>query len=529
LWPSRRRADLRRAAASAIDRIVDVLETGDGVDEARTTVQALERSFLGSQHRPAGPTAATAALVSAPDELSWLLGFLPVQAETDEEEEALAAVASVLRASAGRLRGGDVHADFARLERAREALAESTAQHLPELSEQREVGRAFRMRAVTSASEHLAAYAMRATGGNLPPVDRVGATTSTARAAEQLLLEHASPRSIWLQNSLRAAVALAVAVYVAQRAGLHYAFWVVLGTLSVLRSNALGTGRSVVGALAGTTAGIVVGGALVAAIGTHTAVLWALLPVGILIAAYAPRAVSFAAGQAGFTIVLFVLFNLIQPVGWRIGVVRVEDIAIGCGVSLGVGLLFWPRGTARLLRADLADAYATAADYLLAALNELIGTGGRDETERHATAVDTSLHRLDDTFRQYVAERSATPVRVEDVAALVGGATRVRRAASSLDEFARLTPANTCALHLAAEANALHTWFVAFGDSLVRGRTVGPPHLRDERGRQALFDCARGADPGDRRPALRLVSAIEYVEGLRALETHLGERANALA
>src|SRR5207244_4171833 len=85
----------------------------------------------------------------------------------------------------------------------------------------------------------------------------------------------------------------------------------------------------------------------VTGIGTHEAVLWGVLPVAILLAAYAPRAISFAAGQAGFTVVLFVLFNIIQPVGWRVGVVRVEDVAIGFAISLGVGLLFWPRGAGR--------------------------------------------------------------------------------------------------------------------------------------------------------------------------------------
>src|SRR5207247_1520365 len=82
-------------------------------------------------------------------------------------------------------------------------------------------------------------------------------------------------------------------------------------------------------ARAGTAVGIVGGALLVTAIGTHEAVLWGVLPVAILLAAYAPRAISFAAGQAGFTVVLFVLFNIIQPVGWRVGVVRVEDVAIG--------------------------------------------------------------------------------------------------------------------------------------------------------------------------------------------------------
>ena len=40
-------------------------------------------------------------------------------------------------------------------------------------------------------------------------------------------------------------------------------FWIVLGTLSVLRSNALGTGSSILSALAGTAVGIFVGAALV--------------------------------------------------------------------------------------------------------------------------------------------------------------------------------------------------------------------------------------------------------------------------
>ena len=114
--------------------------------------------------------------------------------------------------------------------------------------------------------------------------------------------------------------------------------------MSVLRSNALATGRSILTALAGTAVGIVVGAALVIAIGTHEVVLWAVLPVFVLLAAYAPRAISFAAGQAGFTVVLFVLFNLIQPSGWEVGLVRVEDVAIGFAISLGVGILFWPRG-----------------------------------------------------------------------------------------------------------------------------------------------------------------------------------------
>jgi uncharacterized membrane protein YccC len=175
-------------------------------------------------------------------------------------------------------------------------------------------------------------------------------------------------------------------------------------------------------------------------IGTHEAVLWGALPVSILLAAYAPRAISFAAGQARFTVVLFVLFNIIQPVGWRVGLIRVEDIAIGFAISLGVGLLFWPRGADALLREDLAAAYARAADYVVAIARQLIEGGDSDAAAR---AADAAIHRLDDAFRQYLAERSATEVNVEDVAALVGGAARVRRAAQSLASLGRMADGDT--------------------------------------------------------------------------------------
>jgi hypothetical protein len=39
--------------------------------------------------------------------------------------------------------------------------------------------------------------------------------------------------------------------------------------------------------------------------------------------------ISFAAGQAAFTLVLVILFNIIAPAGWEIGLVRVEDVALG--------------------------------------------------------------------------------------------------------------------------------------------------------------------------------------------------------
>ena len=131
--------------------------------------------------------------------------------------------------------------------------------------------------------------------------------------------------------------ALGLAVLVADLTSVQHGFWVVFGTLSVLRSNALSTGQNMLRALLGTTAGFVVGGALVALIGTNTDAAVGAAAVAVLFAGLAPAAISFAAGQAAFTMTLLILFNLLAPAGWQVGLVRVEDVAIGGAVSLASG------------------------------------------------------------------------------------------------------------------------------------------------------------------------------------------------
>jgi hypothetical protein len=557
LWPPRQRADFQRQAAAALRAVADLLDAdreswGERLRVARASVDALGQRLLGAQHRPTGPTGPMAALASLPDELDWLLSFLTPSSEAGlelacaEDADALAAAAGVLRASAERLEGRDGRPDFQRLEAARDAVARALMTRLPELPADTPAGQVpraldapFRIRALTYAARQAAAYGLLASGAEVPQLDHLDiAQPQPGRAAleatERLTIEHASIRSVWFRNSLRGAVGLAVAVYIAQRTGLQHGFWVVLGTLSVLRSNALGTGRSIVSALAGTAVGIVLGALLVIGIGTHEAVLWGVLPVAVFLAAYAPRAISFAAGQAGFTVVLFVLFNIIQPVGWSVGLVRVEDVAIGFAISLLVGLLFWPRGAAALLLDELATAYARGADYVVATARRL-SEEGSDDDARAGRAANAALHRLDDAFRQYLAERSATAYKVEDVAALVGGAARVRRAAQSLAALGRMTDSNThierCARNLDDELQALQAWYISFGSALIKRRQVPPPHIRDTDGRSRLLTCvrdaARGRDKATVDAALALLWSSQHLDNLWLLEAHLVERANA--
>jgi uncharacterized membrane protein YccC len=132
------------------------------------------------------------------------------------------------------------------------------------------------------------------------------------------LQTHLQPDSVWFRNSLRAGLALGLAVLLTGITRVEHSFWVVLGTLSVLRSNALGTGRTALLAIAGTVVGFVVAVTLTLAIGTSSVALWITLPIAVFLAAYVPTVVSFLVGQAAFTLFVVVLFDLLQPQGWRL-------------------------------------------------------------------------------------------------------------------------------------------------------------------------------------------------------------------
>jgi uncharacterized membrane protein YccC len=245
-----------------------------------------------------------------------------------------------------------------------------------------------------------------------------------------VLTRHASFRSVWFLNSLRGSLALAAAVLVADISDVQHGFWVVLGTLSVLRTNAASTESTALRALGGTLLGFVLGALLLLGIGTSTPALWAALPIAVAVAAYAPGALPFTFGQAAFTVVVLVLFNLLAPAGWKVGLLRIEDVAIGCLVSLVVGVLFWPRGASSVVGDDLADAFRRGAAYLSQSVDWALGT--RAEPPEAGAAAATAGIRLDEALRGFLAEQGAKRVSKEDLWMLVMASMRLRLTAYSL-------------------------------------------------------------------------------------------------
>jgi uncharacterized membrane protein YccC len=224
-----------------------------------------------------------------------------------------------------------------------------------------------------------------------------------------------------------------------------------------------------------------------------------------------------------------------------VGLVRVEDVAIGCAISLAVGVLFWPRGAETLLRESLGSAYARSADYVASAAQRLIGAGGARPTEgalgsARATARGAA-HRLDDAHRQYLTEARAQPANLESVAALVAGATRVRLAAYSLST---LTPApasgtrlDTCADAFGADVDALRSWYLSLATALVDRTPISPADPRDDSDGDPVVRCvSRAFAAGDESlvgPALSLLWANQHLDNLRQLRAQLTQPTTELS
>ena len=561
LWPAQPRDRLRAGVARATRALADLVDSelsgdpsvlADHRDAAGAAVRELRRSFVATPFRPSGPTGSSEAVAFLVDELDWLLLFASpppgrIEARSElcrqENREVMAATVAVLRASAAILDGERREPDLDRLDRAQEAVARTLVQRVADLpGPQQEaalpaaVEPSFRMRELSFAAREVGINALRACGAVTPTTEGTPparAAGSALQASTRLVLTHINRRSASFRNSVRGAAGLSVAVLIVQLATLQHSFWVVLATLTVLRSNALGTGSTVLQALAGTVAGIVVGGALVAALGSDELVLWALLPPAVLLAAYAPRAISFAVGQAGFTIVLLILFNIIQPTGWSVGLVRVEDVAVGSALSLAVGALFWPRGVGDLLRESLGAAYARSADYVAAATRRLVaadGPGSAETSTQPAREIARgAASRLDDALREFLAEAPSQRVNLEAVSTLVAGTTRVRLAAYSLSTLSPAPEAeprlDRCADALAADVDALHSWYVGLADALVAGTAIPRAQPRDDEAGTQVAQCVRktlvGGGDSLAGPALSLLWASQHLDNLRRLGDRL--------
>jgi uncharacterized membrane protein YccC len=580
LWPSPTRDRLRDAAVASCRALAARLRTavaealGEGsgsgrLEEAGARAQSaaarLQAVFFATPYRPTALSTSARVLVRLVDELAWLNAINLQDAHGSPKNPIDPSVCAVKANAAAALESSadlleDPGSDPTRLHDALDRLGEAllamerdaiielpsacraggvaTARNEPLAELVSALDPTFRAQELSFVTSQIGANvdavaAAERRGWLARLVGREPAQHADAlTAVHDRAASHVSRDSVWLHNSLRGAFALGLAVLIASVTGAEHSFWVVLGTLSVLRSNALSTGQNALRGLLGTVIGFAVGAGLVVAIGPDTTVLWVLLAPAILVAGFAPAAISFAAGQGAFTVTLVILYNILQPAGWRVGLVRVEDVALGCAISLLVGVLFWPRGAGAALGNSLARAYRDGAQFLSAATAFAMGrcdSGAPDlgaplaEAARAAAAA----RRLDDTFRTYLAERSTKSLALAEVTNLLTGVAGLRLAAEAiLDLWQRDQGSDgdrAAARHeLVSSAGRVADWYEELAAGLSGGGRIPDPLAREGLGDGLLLGALErdlsGADHLASATAVRMIWTGDHLDAARRLQ-----------
>ena len=213
-----------------------------------------------------------------------------------------------------------------------------------------------------------------------------------------------SPRSVVLQNSLRLAVGLSIARLLGGLLEVENGFWVLFATLSVMRTSAVQTGATALQAVLGTLIGFAVGLPLLLAIGTRGDLYLYLLPI-VIVGGLLAGSINVVWGQAGFTVLVSVLFNLVEPIGWEIGVIRIQDVALGAAAGVVIGLAAWPRGAAGQLAQSLADAIKACGDLVAATVERRLRPVGLEQLSRLRSRARAKTLRADGVLAVFLTER----------------------------------------------------------------------------------------------------------------------------
>jgi uncharacterized membrane protein YccC len=295
---------------------------------------------------------------------------------------------------------------------------------------------------------------------------------------------------------------------------------VLLGVISILRFDAVGTRRFALQAVGGTIVGVVVATALVFTVGQQEWVLWLVLPVFVFLAAWSAVAVSYPVGQAAFSALVLVGMGILSwPPQPSLGLVRIEDVLLGAAVALVVGVLMWPRGAVGYLRHQLADALTSGNAYLTAAIGAFLSPPGDGSLDglRHRAILDAerASETYDVSLMQHGPAEDMRPWTSATVATyLVISTGRV------LADFAANTPGiathPTLAAAVADAQDASERHWSAVASAMRRDEPDLHPEAREDSGYPTLPQVAT------REEARALIITIWVVDWVRHLNRITG-------
>ncbi|MFL6047583.1 MAG: FUSC family protein [Propionibacteriaceae bacterium] len=225
---------------------------------------------------------------------------------------------------------------------------------------------------------------------------------------------HLTPRSIFFQNAIRLGLGLAAARLAAGLLDLSHGFWVLLATLTLMRTSIVATRAAMIPAFVGTVIGGLAMAVVLGLAGGNSVVYEVAFPLILIPALAAGPVAGPIAGQALFTLLVALLFAQIAPVTWRLAEVRVTDVLLGGLLGAVVGLFAWPRGaTGEMRRTAKASLDAAALD-LESTVQSLTDPEVASSAQRDTA--DAAVHLMllaDSTFAQYRSELRSSPDSVD--------------------------------------------------------------------------------------------------------------------
>jgi uncharacterized membrane protein YccC len=506
LWPRYVQSNLRLRTAEALSAAAALIRAlwpesmeveGDDASAALKSFEAttadLDAAYDGHLLRPGAATSRDRSLMLVVDGVERLRTFLAWVAETTRrrassiDRSLLAACQQTLELCARAMQSGPGPPMPSALNSARERHTAST-----EYSAGEALGRgdsdsvamalheSFRVRIIALQTQLIATDVRGAVGAppDQDPVATYGGAPlrSHRRGLVDVLRAQLHVDSPWLRNSVRTGIAVGLGVLAADLVNLEHGFWVVLGTVSVLRLDARATQRVVARAFAGTVIGFALGIGAVALIEGTVAATWTLLPILAFLAAWAPAARSVVASQASFTLFVITLYELYDPTHFHTAEYRLLTVGVGLAVSLLMSALLWPRGVTAAIGTTVTAALRAASDYLVTAYDRITNGPVDDElVDRRARAARAAIQRSDETFDLAIsslASRQPTHLPTVAWAELASGANQLESTASLVTLLARMhQPHNRCPVAEAAIAVSAHR---------VRVRIAESAHLLDE-------------------------------------------------
>ena len=428
LWPVNARAKIHAALADAAAGLAEALADrhtgGDGSAGLKRTTAALAavRGIAGSPLPPAGVASRDVGLLNLFEGLGHaadLAGEVFAATPTREDKKLAELVIAALHRTEATLRGDSPAEtmteaieplDRCRLERRQQIVSEmaTVAVDTQAGNPLKRLHASFSLLALSHVALWIEADAAEAMGAgsrvhavaSAPELSaEMGAASSAFLRLRRIAGAEFDPNGVILRNATRAAVAMGLGILIAKIAPLGHGFWVALGVLSVLRSSAASTSATALRAIGGTLVGFLIAAGITFALKGDAAALWWLVPPMSFLAAYAPGAVSFAAGQVAFTVMVVFLFNILDPNGVATAVVRLETVSLGAVTAALVGLLLWPRGARAALARSVARVYRVAAEGVG------VGVTGSDADRQSAAArLEAAVQRANAAFAVALGE-----------------------------------------------------------------------------------------------------------------------------